>query len=139
MPTPRSIAIRLSGLLAALGICALLLTAGFFAYAVQAQGQEVTATRDATGENPPAAPDGLEAAAEHDAVTLTWTASTDETVTHYAVLRRNRSTDALGVFHVIQANAGSGTSYTDGSVSAESKYGYRVKAVSPTGVSQWSS
>ena len=41
---PRSIAIRLSGLLAALGICALLLTAGFFAYAVQAQGQEVTAT-----------------------------------------------------------------------------------------------
>ena len=99
----------------------------------------ITATADAEGENPPAAPEGLQAAAEHDAVSLTWTASTDGTVTHYAVLRRDRGADALGVFHVIEDNAGPGTSYTDGSVSAESKYGYRVKAVSPTGVSQWSS
>ena len=107
-------------------------------WAVQAQAQEVTPTRDATGSAPPAQPTSLQASAEHDAVTLTWTASTDQTVTHYAILRRNRDTDALGVFHVIESNAGPGTSYTDSSVAAASSYGYRAKAVSPTGVSQWS-
>ena len=40
---------------------------------------------------------------------------------------------------MIDGNAGSATSYADGSVSAEGSYAYRVKAVSPTGVSQWSS
>ena len=98
----------------------------------------MTPTRDATGSAPPAQPTTLQASAEHDAVTLTWTASTDQTVTHYAILRRNRDTDALGVFHVIDSNAGPGTSYTDSSVAAASSYGYRAKAVSPTGVSQWS-
>ncbi len=107
-------------------------------WAARAQSQEVTATAAATGESPPAKATGLQASAEHDEVTLTWTASTDQTVTHYAVLRRDRGTDALGVFHVIENNAGSGTGYTDGSVSAEGSYVYRVKAVSPTGVSQWS-
>ena len=42
------------------------------------------------------------------------------------------------MFHVIEDDAGPGTSHTDESVSAESRYVYRVKAVSPTGVSQWS-
>ena len=82
-------------------------------WAVQAQSQEVTPTAAATGSNPPAKPTNLQASAEHDSVTLTWTASTDQTVTHYAILRRNRDTDALGVFHVIESNAGPGTSYTD--------------------------
>ena len=39
---------------------------------------------------------------------------------------------------MIESNAGPETSYTDSSVSASSTYIYRVKAVSPTGVSQWS-
>ena len=136
---PRSIAARPTGLLAALGICALVLAAVFFAYAVHAQGQGVTPTGDATGENPPAQPTNLQASAEHDSVSLTWEASPDQTVTHYAVLRRDLGTDASGVFHVIDANAGPGTSYTDASVSAQGSYVYRVKVVSPTGVSQWSS
>ena len=118
------------------------------------QTQDVTATAAATGTDPPAKPTDLEASGVHDAVTLTWTASTDQTVTHYAVLRRNPDTDALGVFHVIESNAGGETSdnvgpeasdnvgpvtsYTDSSVSASSTYVYRVKSVSPTGVSQWS-
>ena len=110
-----------------------------FAYAVQAQGQEVTPTKEATGDASPERPTGLQASAEHDSVSLTWTASTDDTVTHYAVLRRDRNADASGVFHVIDNNAGPGLSYTDRSVSAEGSYVYRVKAVSPTGVSQWSS
>ena len=108
------------------------------ALTVHAQSQEVTPTAAATGGTPPAQPTSLQASAEHDSVTLTWTASTDQTVTHYAILRRNRDTDALGVFHVIESNAGPGTSYTDMSVAAASRYGYRAKAVSPTGVSQWS-
>ena len=105
---------------------------------VQAQGQEVTPTAAATGANPPAKPTNLQASAVHDSVTLTWTASTDQTVTHYAVLRRNPDTDASQVFHVIESNAGPETSYTDSSVSASTTYIYRAKSVSPTGVSQWS-
>ena len=106
---------------------------------VHAQEQAVTATRDATGESPPARPTNLQASAEPDSVSLAWTASTDQTVTHYAVLRRDRDDDVAGVFHVIDSNAGSATSYTDRSVSPGDSYVYRVKAVSPTGVSQWSS
>ena len=107
---------------------------------VHAQEQAVTATRNATGESPPARPTDLQASAEPDSVSLTWTASTDQTVTHYAVLRRDRNkADNAGVFEVIDGNAGSATSYTDRSVSPEDSFVYRVKAVSPTGVSQWSS
>ena len=122
-------------LLAGLALCAAL---ALIPCVVQAQSQAVTPTSDATGETPPAKPTNLQVSAEHDAVTLTWTASTDQTVTHYAILRRNRDTDAVGVFQVIESNAGPATSYSDRSVSAESTYNYRVKAVSPTGVSQWS-
>ena len=39
---------------------------------------------------------------------------------------------------MIDSNAGTKTSYTDRSVAAASRYNYRVKAVSPTGVSKWS-
>ena len=106
---------------------------------VHAQEQAVTATRNATGESPPARPTDLQASAKHDSVSLTWTASTDQTVTHYAVLRRDRDKADAGVFKVIDGNAGSATSYTDRSVSPGGSYVYRVKAVSPTGVSQWSS
>ena len=123
-------------LLAGLALCAAALL--LVPWVIHAQAQEVTPTSGATGENPPGKPTNLQASAEHDAVTLTWTASSDQTVTHYAILRRNRDTDATGVFHVIESNAGPETSYEDTSVSAESEYNYRVKAVSPTGVSQWS-
>ena len=107
-------------------------------WAAQAQSQEVTPTAGATGTNPPAAPTSLQDSASHDSVALIWTASTDQTVTHYAILRRNRDTDASQVFHVIESNAGPETGYTDGTVSASSSYVYRVKSVSPTGVSRWS-
>ena len=120
-------------LLAGLAVLALAV-----ALTVHGQGQEVTPDAAATGTNPPAKPTNLQASAAHDEVTLTWTASTDQTVTHYAILRRNPDTDPSQVFHVIESNAGPGTSYTDGSVSASSTYIYRAKSVSPTGVSQWS-
>ena len=134
----RGLTTRPSFILTGLGICAFIL-AFVFIYAVQAQGQEVTGTRDATGDNPPDRPTNLQASAKYDSVSLTWTASTDQSVTRYAVLRRDRNNADVGVFEVIESNAGSGVSHTDGSVSPEGSYVYRVKAVSPTGVSQWSS
>ena len=129
---------RLAPLLLMLTGLAALAALVLIPWVLQAQSQEVTQTADATGANPPAKPTNLQASAEHDEVVLTWTASSDQTVTHYAILRRNRDTDATGVFHVIESNAGPGTSYTDGSVAPSSRYNYRVKSVSPTGVSQWS-
>ena len=132
MIAPRRLA-PLPLLLAGLAVLTLVI-----ALTVHAQSQEVTPNRDATGANPPAKPTNLQASAEHDSVTLTWTASTDQTVTHYAILRRNPDVDASQVFHVIESNADPGTSYTDGTVSASTTYIYRVKSVSPTGVSQWS-
>ena len=107
-------------------------------WAVQAQSQEVTPTAGAIGANPPAKPTNLQTSGAHEEVALTWTASSDQTVTRYAILRRNPDADALGAFHLIESNASPETSYTDGSVSPSSTYIYRVKAVSPTGVSQWS-
>ncbi len=100
---------------------------------VQAQDQTVTSTAAATGSNPPAKPTNLSNGTTSHAVSLTWTASTDQTVTHYAILRRHPPADASQVFHVIEDNAGPGTSYTDTSVQPENTYIYRVKAVSPTG------
>ena len=139
MPSPRYIAARPSVLLAALGACALILAFALAAYAVQAQGQDVTAEPAATGDEPPVHPGRPTADVTHDSVTLTWAESPTESVTHYAILRRDRTiTDEAGVFQVIENNAGPGLSYTDSTVAAESSYVYRVKAVSPTGVSQWS-
>ena len=121
-----------------IGLAILCAVLALIPWVVQAQSQEVTPTAAATGESPPAKPTNLQASAEYDAVTLTWAASTDQTVTHYAILRRNRDTDGVGVFHVIEDNAGPETSYADKTVAASSKYNYRVKSVSPTGVSRWS-
>ena len=72
-----------------IGLAALCAALALIPWVVQAQSQEVTPTASATGANPPAKPTNLQASAEHDSVTLTWTASTDQTVTHYAILRRN--------------------------------------------------
>ena len=133
MSPPR--AVRLGVLICA---AVALLAVALVALPASAQNPEVTATPAATGTNPPAKPHNLQASVSHDKVTLTWTASTDPTVTHYAILRRDRASDAIGVFAVIEPNAGPGTSYTDNSVTASGSYVYRVKSVSPTGVSKWS-
>ena len=139
-PAVRQSPLRALFLAVAVALCGLMTVADLPSPApVHAQEQQVTPTKESTGAASPERPTDLEASASHDSVSLTWTASTDDTVTHYAVLRRDRDADASGVFHVIDSNAGPATSYTDDSVSAEGSYVYRVKAVSPTGVSQWSS
>ena len=139
-PAVRQSPLRALFLAVAVALCGLMTVADLPSPApVHAQEQAVTPTKESTGAASPERPTDLEASASHDSVSLTWTASTDDTVTHYAVLRRDRNADASGVFHVIDSNAGPATSYADDSVSPEGSYVYRVKAVSPTGVSQWSS
>ena len=53
-----------------IGLAALCAALVLVTWVVQAQAQEVTPTRDATGDNPPAKPTNLQASEEHDAVTL---------------------------------------------------------------------
>ena len=53
------------------------------------------------------------------------------------ILRRNRDTDAKGEFTELTADTGSAaTAYTDGSVAAETRYTYRIKAINEHGVSE---
>ena len=85
----------------------------------------------------PDKPRGLEAAATHGQVTLTWNDPDDDTITGYVILRRNRDTDAKGHFDELAANTGSAaTTYTDGSVAAETRYTYRIKAINEHGISE---
>ncbi|WP_420446183.1 fibronectin type III domain-containing protein [Candidatus Poriferisodalis sp.] len=70
-----------------------------------------------------------------NSVTISWADAGDSSVTGYAVLRRDRSEDALGVFHLI-ASGVSGTTYTDETVEPAGSYGYRVKARNANGLSR---
>ena len=74
----------------------------------------------------PAKPTGLTGAATHDAITLTWDDPGDGTITGYVILRRVRVNDQGGDFSVLVANTETAaTSYTDGTVAAETRYTYR--------------
>ena len=85
----------------------------------------------------PNRPTGLTATAAHDAITLTWDDPNDDSITGYVILRRNRDTDAKGEFTELTADTGSAaTAYTDGSVAAETRYTYRIKAINEHGVSE---
>ena len=86
---------------------------------------------------PPAQPTGLIATATHDQVMLTWNDPQDDSVTGYVILRRNRDTDAEGHFDELVADTGkTATTYTDGSVAAETRYTYRIKAINQYGASE---
>ena len=72
----------------------------------------------------------------HDSVTLSWDDPGDATITGYQILRRNRDVDALGEFTVVEDDtASTDTSYTDHSVDAATRYGYRIKARNAHGLS----
>ena len=53
---------------------------------------------------PPAKPTGLDAAASHDSVTLTWDDPEDDSITGYVILRRIRVNNQGGDFSVLVAN-----------------------------------
>ena len=86
---------------------------------------------------PPDQPTGLDAAATHSQVVLTWDDPEDESITGYVILRRIPGVDPEGVFDVLVADTGtSATTYTDDTVSAETRYTYRIKAINGAGESE---
>ena len=85
----------------------------------------------------PEKPTGLEATATHDSVTLTWDDPEDESITGYVILRRLPGVDPEGQFTELVADTGTAaTAYTDASVSAETRYTYRIKAINQYGASE---
>ena len=86
---------------------------------------------------PPAKPRNLSATATHDSVTLTWDDPGDDSITGYVILRRIPGVDPEGHFNVLVANTGTAaTTYTDDTVSAETRYTYRIKAINGAGTSE---
>ena len=97
-------------------------------------------TSSAQSGEPPASPTGLSNTAVHNAVTLTWDDPGDDSITGYPILRREPVIHELGYFVVVNENTGSAvTTYTDGTVTAEAAYEYRVQAININGVSLQSS
>ena len=86
---------------------------------------------------PPDKPRGLETTATHDSVTLTWDDPQDDSITGYVILRRIPGVDPQGHFNELVSNTGTdATTYTDDTVSAETRYIYRIKAINEHGVSE---
>ena len=85
----------------------------------------------------PAKPTGLSATASHDQVVLTWDDPQDASITGYVILRRVRENNTGGKFRVLVADTGSAaTTYTDATVSANTTYTYRIKAINAHGASE---
>ena len=101
-------------------------------------GSYTLSVTDVTQEQTvPAKPTGLTGAATHDAITLTWDDPGDGTITGYVILRRVRVNDQGGDFSELVANTETAaTSYTDGTVAAETRYTYRIKAINGAGRSE---
>ena len=85
----------------------------------------------------PAAPTGLTVTSvSHNSVALSWDDPADSTITGYQVLRRNPSVDDKGVFTTVEDDTGTASaSYTDTTVSPQTRYFYRVKARNANGLS----
>ena len=95
----------------------------------------------------PAAPTGLAAGSvSHDSVKLSWDDPENDSITGYQVLRRSRDGDeyedgqgAAEFVAVADDTESAATSYTDTSVTARTRYVYRVKAINAAGMSEQSS
>ena len=86
---------------------------------------------------PPARPTGLIGAATHDSISLIWDDPNDDAITGYVILRRLPGVDPEGHFNELVANTETAaTTYTDDTVSAETRYTYRIKAINEAGVSE---
>ena len=86
-------------------------------------------------------PTGLTApSVSHDSVTLTWDDPGDSSITGYQVLRRSRDGDEYGdgrgaaeFVSIVDDTGSSATTYADTSVTARTRYVYRVKARNSAG------
>ena len=70
----------------------------------------------------------------HDSVTLTWRDPQDDSITGYAILRRDKEIHAV----IVEDTGSSATSYTDNTVAAETSYEYRIRAINDVGLSEQS-
>ena len=85
----------------------------------------------------PDKPTGLEATVSNGQVVLTWDDPEDDTITGYVILRRLPGVDPEGQFDDLVANTGTAAiTYTDDTVSAETRYTYRIKAINQYGASE---
>ena len=114
-----------------------------YTYRIKAINQHGTSERsrwyhiDTPAPPVPHQPTGLSATASHDSIALTWNDPDDDSISGYVILRRNRDTDAEGEFTELVADTGSAaTTYTDDTVSAETRYTYRIKAINQHGASE---
>ena len=86
---------------------------------------------------PPDKPSGLSATASHDSVTLTWDDPGDDSITGYVILRRVPGVDVEGQFRELVSDTSSAaTTYIDDTVSAGTRYTYRIKAINGAGTSE---
>ena len=105
-----------------------------------------TLAESASSSSAPATPTGLAGSVSHDSVSLTWQDPEDDSITGYQVLRRSRDGDeyedgqgAAEFVAVVDDTGSAATSYTDTSVTARTRYVYRVKARNSEGLSPQSS
>ena len=86
----------------------------------------------------PDKPTGLEATVSNGQVVLTWDdPEEDDSITGYVILRRLPGVDPEGQFDELVGNTGTAaTTYTDDTVSPETRYTYRIKAINEHGVSE---
>ena len=129
-PTQPARPARRTAASAALRVLAALAVA---AVVVQTGGQAGAQT-----SQPPERPTGLSAVSvAHDSVSIAWDDPDDSSITGYKILRRNRGTDAPGVFSTIDADTANAlTAYLDATVAASTRYVYRVVAVNSAGESE---
>ena len=98
---------------------------------------DIPAAPEEEAAEPPAKPTGLSATATHDQVVLTWDDPNDDSITGYVILRRIPGVDPEGQFSELVSTTGTdATTYTDDTVSAETRYTYRIKAINEHGVSE---
>ena len=90
---------------------------------------------------PPAKPRSLTTEViAHDSVTLTWRDPQDDSITGYAILRRDKQIHEEGTFDRVASDTGSAeTTYTDDTVEPNKQYVYRIKAINAAGPSEISS
>ena len=101
--------------------------------------QESVTNNTGALQEPPAAPDNLEAVENADgSVTLSWDAPDDDSITGYQILRRepDAGEDSLSV--LMEDTGSTATNYTDADVTAGALYVYRVKAINDAGVGEQS-
>ncbi len=90
-------------------------------------------TAAAQAAEPPAASRNLRASSGGGAVTLTWDAPDDPSITGYQILRKLFGSNAELQVHVADTGSAAAT-FTDSDVEAGTRYVYRVKAINAAGV-----